>query len=76
MRMSTEEKKRLIARYQAGESVAEICAETGVARSTFYTWIKPFTATKTKSGHEVNQNEFIKMNQKNQKLEEKVEILQ
>ncbi|MCI9544589.1 helix-turn-helix domain-containing protein [Acutalibacter muris] len=35
MRMNTEEKK-LIARYHAGESIAEICAETGVARATFY----------------------------------------
>lgn len=76
MRMSAEEKKMLIARYQAGESVAEICAETGVARSTFYTWIKPFAATKTDSGYEVSQNEFIKMKHRIQKLEQKVEILQ
>lgn len=37
MRMNAEEKKKLIARYHAGESVAEICSQTGVARSTFYT---------------------------------------
>ena len=37
MRMSTEEKQSLVARYRAGESVAEICADTGVARSTLYT---------------------------------------
>jgi putative transposase len=37
MRRSTEEKQSMVARYQAGESVAGICADTGIARSTFYT---------------------------------------
>lgn len=36
MRISIEEKQTLVARYRAGESVAEICADSGVARSTFY----------------------------------------
>ena len=76
MRLSTEEKKSLVARYRAGESVAEICANAGIARSTFYTWIKPYTATKTGSGYVVSQQEFIKMRQRIQKLEQKVEILQ
>ena len=76
MRWSTKEKQSLVARYQAGESVAEICADTGVARSTFYTWIKPYTTTTTDSGYVVSQQEFIKMKQRIQKLEQKVEILQ
>lgn len=38
MRLSTEEKQMLVAPYHAGESAAEICADTGIARSTFYTW--------------------------------------
>lgn len=76
MRRSTEEKQSLVARYQAGESVAGICADTGIARSTFYTWIKPYTTTTTDSGHVVSQQEFIKMKQRIQKLEQKVEILQ
>lgn len=76
MRWSMEEKQSLVARYQAGESVVEICADTGVARSTFYTWIKPFTTTTTDSGYVVSQQEFIKMKQRIQKLEQKIEILQ
>lgn len=55
MRLSTEEKQSLVARYHAGESAAEICADTGIARSTFYTWIKPFTVTMTNSGCAVSQ---------------------
>ena len=76
MYLSAEEKQALVSRYHAGESVAEICADTGVARSTFYTWIRPYTTTITDSGHGVSQQEFIKMKQRIRKLEQKVEILQ
>ena len=76
MRISTEAKQSLVARYRAGESVVEICADSGVPRSTFYTWIKPYTVTMTDSGHVVSQQAFIKMKQKLQKLEQKIEILQ
>ncbi len=76
MRISTEEKQALVFRYYAGESVAEICADAGIARSTFYTWIKPYMTTTTDSGHVVSQQEFIKMKQRIQKLEQKVKILQ
>ena len=47
MRISIEEKHSLVARYQAGESVSDICADSGVPKSTFYTWIKPYTVTLT-----------------------------
>ena len=76
MRISTEAKQSLVARYRAGESVVEICADSGVPRSTFYTWIKPYTVTMTDSGHVVSQQAFIKMKQKLQKLEQMIEILQ
>ena len=41
MRISIEEKQTLVARYRAGESVAEICADTGVLRSTLSKCINP-----------------------------------
>ena len=75
MRISIEEKRSLVARYRAGESVTEICADSGVPRSTFYTWIKPYTVTITDSSHAVSQQAFIKMKQKLQKLEQKLNIL-
>lgn len=67
---NTEAKQSLVARYHAGESVAAICADTGVPRSTFYTWTKPYMVTATNSGHAVSQQEFIKLKQKLRKLEE------
>ena len=54
MRISIEEKQSLVARYQAGEAIADICVDTGVPRRTFYTWIKPYTVTMTDSGHAVS----------------------
>ena len=66
MRLSAEEKGALVARYHAGEAVTEICADTGIARSTLYTWIKPYTTTTTGSGHVVSQQELITLKQKNQ----------
>ena len=76
MRLSIKEKQALVARYHAGESTTEICADVGVARSTFYTWLKPYTTTTTATGYTVSQQEFNKMKQRIQKLEQKVEILQ
>lgn len=76
MRLSTEEKQSLVARYHAGESVAEICAATGIARSTFYTWIKLCTTNATTTEYPISQRELIKLKQKIKKLEQKVEILQ
>ena len=76
MRLRTEEKRTLVSRYHAGESVAEICADTGIARSTFYSWVKLYSVNTTISGHTVSHQELHKTKQKIQKLEQKVEILQ
>lgn len=76
MHLSTEEKQSLVSRYHTGESVAEICADTGIARSTFYSWIKPYSVSIKNSEHTVSQQELHKMKQRIQKLEQKVEILQ
>lgn len=76
MRMSTEEKQALVVRYHTGETVAEICSDAGIARSTFYTWIKSYSTMATNSEHAISQREIKKMKQKIQKLEQKVEILQ
>lgn len=76
MRLTTKEKESLVARYHAGESALEICADAGVARSTLYTWIKFYTAVATDSENVVSLQEFTRMKQKIRKLEQKVEILQ
>lgn len=76
MRLDLEEKKRLVARYYNGESVAEICSDSGVARSIFYTRIKLHAVVARDTGNTISQQEFIRMKQQLRKLEQKVEILQ
>ena len=66
----------MVARYRNGESATDICTEIGIARSTFYTWLKPYKTTYTDAGYAVNAAEFIKMKQRLEKLEQKVEVLQ
>ena len=41
-KLSQKEKQELVNRYLAGESVQSIIIDTGVARSTMYSWIKSY----------------------------------
>ena len=76
MRLGIEEKRTLVSCYHTGEYAAEICVDAGVARSTFYIWLKAYTTITTAAAHTVSQQEFNKIKQKIQKLEQKVDILQ
>ena len=42
MKISSEEKQALVLQYEQGKSVKSICPGTGIARSTFYTWIRSY----------------------------------
>ena len=75
MRHTTEEKRRLVMRYQNGESAAHICAETGIARSTFYSWVKPFKTTVTETGTLVTPQEFVILRRKIEKQEAIIQVL-
>lgn len=44
MKHTDEEKCNLVERYQNGTSVASLCAETGIPRSTLYSWAKLYNA--------------------------------
>lgn len=50
MKLNSEEKAKLVARYYNGEPVSNICTQTGIARSTFYSWLQPYQTITTKSG--------------------------
>ena len=75
-KFNTEEKQQLVTRYYNGESVSGICSQTGVARSTFYTWLKPHKVTVSDSGYAVSSGEFIRMAKRLDKLEKVIEVLQ
>ena len=75
MKFSKEQKQQLVARYQNGESVTNICLETGISRSTFYSWIKLFQTQVTKSGMVVSPQEFFFLRKHVNKLEETIAVL-
>lgn len=61
MRLNDEQKQNLVMLYQSGESATDICIKEGVLKNTFYSWVKMYTSQTTRSGLEVNVNEFFKM---------------
>ena len=75
MRLTTEEKSQLVMRYQAGESVASICADTGIARSTLYSWIKSFHVVKSRRGMQVTPHDYDVLKKRVEKLEGIVQVL-
>ena len=69
----TEEQKcTILQRYWSGESVSSISADTEVAKSTIYKWIKS-TSKKPKA---VNMSDYRILKQRCETLEKMVEILQ
>ena len=78
MKISSEEKQALVLQYEQGEPVRSICARTGIARSTFYTWIRSF-GTVIKNGDKtirVTLREMNNLKRKVKMLEERLRILQ
>ena len=73
---SKEQKQELVKRYYNGESASDICLQTDVPRSTFYTWIKPYQAVGTASGYEVSAVDYMRQKQHIEKLENMIKVLQ
>lgn len=48
MRYSEEEKRTLVSLYYNGKTVAEICQEHQISKSTFYTWIQTYRPVESK----------------------------
>ncbi len=61
--------------YHEGMKVKDICEKYHCPRSTFYSWIKPYSENKTKSGTAILKD-LIDANRKIKKLEHIIEILQ
>lgn len=75
MKYTADQKRKLVLRYQNGESVSDICTQTGVARSTLYSWLKPYQTTITKAGMVVTPKEFVALKKRVEKLEGIIRVL-
>lgn len=74
-RLSQEEKQSLINRYLSGESVQTIVSDTGVARSSLYSWIKSHNV-ESKDNPNITLREFNANKRKIERLNRIIEILQ
>ena len=74
-RFTSAEKTEFVKRYKNGTSVITICSETGIVKSTFYSWIKPYSIVLTKTGDQVNLRGFDALQKRNENLENITKIL-
>ena len=76
MKFTLEEKAALVARYLSGESATEICTLSGVSKSTFYTWLKAYTAMPSATEPSITSADITKLKRQIERLEQTVTILQ
>ena len=68
-------KRKLVGRYQAGESVDKICHESGISRSTMYYWTKLHRVQTTGSGVIVTSRELYSAKRQIKKYEDIIRVL-
>lgn len=75
---TSEEKQRIIDRYvSCGETVADIIADTGIPKSTFYSWLKAYQEEQENNRRKpINVRNFRLLENKVARLEGIIEILQ
>lgn len=71
-----EQKHELVKRYYGGESASIICLQSGVPRSTFYTWIKPYKIVGITLACEVSAANYTRQKSHIEKLENMIKVLQ
>lgn len=76
MKYSSKEKSEIVKRYYEGESASAICLNLGIAKSTFYSWIKPHKAVGAKTETGVTPSEFDKIKRHDERLQKVIEVLQ
>lgn len=73
---SESSKQTLIKRYSNGERISHLCAESGVARSTFYEWLKQAKLPVSTDEQKITMREINELRLKVQKYENMIKILQ
>jgi len=75
MKYSVKYKQSLIERYHNGDSIAEICNETGVPRSTLYSWVAARNYNDSGADEHITMREYTQLKQRVKKLETIICIL-
>ena len=77
-KFSNEEKSAIVQKYWAGQSVASLCQQHGVSRSTLYSWLKPFRQLDASSKclySKYTQKDYTDLKRHANKLERILEVL-
>ena len=75
MKYTLEEKCLFVKRYHDGESAASLCREKGIPKSTFYSWLVPYSAINVESEELITPKMYKNQKKKIAKLEKIVQIL-
>lgn len=73
--LNLTEKQALVTRYTGGETVSAICMETGISKSTLYSWIKQYQPTRTRSGRVVTPKDYDSLLRRCEKQEKLIAVL-
>ncbi|MEG0835113.1 MAG: IS3 family transposase [Christensenellaceae bacterium] len=76
MRLTTEEKSRIVLRYQNGESISNLFLETGIPRSTLYSWLKPYKTSRSPDDSIITPYTVSLLCKHIRKLEDMLAVLQ
>lgn len=71
----SKEKQAIIARYLNGEAIASIVSDSGVPRSTIYTWIKQFKDENAQTKKQISLRYVHDLERKVTRLEGIIEII-
>lgn len=69
------EKQKLVSRYFDGESVASICADTGIPKSTLYAWIKQYQPIQIRSDHIITPKDYDSLLRRCEKQSQIIAVL-
>lgn len=75
MRLTNEEKLQLVERYQTGNSIASLCSETGIPRSTLYAWVKRYSPSVKQTNDNTGSIELRQQKKHIEKLEAIITVL-
>ena len=64
MKYSNTYKQSLVKRHKGGESVAQICYDTSIARSTLYSWINAIDVIDPNSHEPITMQEYNRVKQR------------
>ena len=73
--LTDSQKSQIVAQYIAGQSVALLCAEHGVPRSTLYYWIRKHHPLQSAQNTIVSYHDFYNLKRRVERLETLLEII-